>query len=520
MSEIESGFYRILFEDLDPENMRKRFLRLLLRMQNVERGSIWVKKEKHYLCVESLGSPEDKDIIKGKTIGFDTPSIVDWVMKHNEMTIVEVGKDSRHYSRFEEGMKLKSTWIIAFPLVLQNGEVYGVLEIIDTKPGPSRLNTDKDYLELLKHIVDMGSIALSNALNYNGQLKKNLQLEQTLDELRSEVQIIGQSNHFIQVMKKVRDYAGTDFPVLITGESGTGKDLIAAAIHKLSTRKDKPFVVQNCSAIPETLLESELFGYKKGAFTGAAEDRIGLFKSADGGTIFLDEIGDMSLQLQARILRVIQNSEIKPLGDTKTSRLDVRIIAATNKNLDEAVKNRDFREDLFYRLNVLPLYLPSLKERKKDIPLLINYFLKRQSLEMGISQKRISKAALKYMEDYQWEGNIRELENCLKYILSTVDDIVVGVNDIPDYIKQGGSKEHIPAGISDELEKQSPSERTPLQEKDEKLFAGYTWQELEKGYVLYLLNKNKWNVSRAAEEAGLNRSTFDSRRRKLGISSR
>ncbi len=518
MTQLESGFYRILFEDLDPEDMQKRFLSLLLKMQNVERGSIWVKRENRYLCVESLGSPKDKDIIKGESIGLDTQSIVDWVMEHGETTIVEVGKDPRHYSKFEEGMTIKSTWIIAFPLVLQNGEVYGVLEIIDTQPGPYRLNVDKKYLELLRHVVDMGAIALSNALNYKGQLEKSLELEQILDEIRSEVQIIGQSNPFIQVMKKVREYARTDFPVLITGESGTGKDLIAAAIHKLSPRKEKPFVVQNCSAIPETLLESELFGYKKGAFTGASEDRIGLFKSADCGTIFLDEIGDMSLSLQARILRVIQNSEIKPLGDTNTSKLNVRIISATNMNLNEAVRKKGFREDLFYRLNVLPLYLPSLRERKKDIPLLINYFLKRQSLEMGIPPKRISKAALRYMEDYQWEGNIRELENCLKYILSTVDNAVVGVNDIPDYLKQGEIEEQAPVDITGNSEKQFVPKRNLAQGKDQSLFAGYTWQELEKDYMLYLLNKNRWNISRAARDAGVNRSTFDSRRRKLGIS--
>lgn len=520
MTEIESGFYRILFEDLDPENMQKRFLRLLLNIQNVERGSIWVKRERRYMCVESLGSPEDKDIIKGKSISADRQSIVDWVMNHGEMTVVEAGKDPRHYSGFEEGMKMKSTWLIAFPLILQNGDVYGVLEIVDTHPGPSRLNVDKKYLELLRHVVDMGSIALSNALNYTGQLEKNLELEHALDEIRSEVRIIGQSNPFIQVMKKVREYARTDFPVLITGESGTGKDLIAAAIHRVSSRKDKPFVVQNCSAIPETLLESELFGYKKGAFTGASEDRIGLFKSADGGTIFLDEIGDMSLQLQARILRVIQNSEIKPLGDTKTSKLDVRIISATNKKLDEEVRKKQFREDLYYRLNVLPLYLPSLRERQKDIPLLINYFLKRQSMEMGIPLKRISRAALSYMENYRWEGNIRELENCLKYILSTVDNPVVGVNDIPDFIKKEISDAKTRADSSAVIDRESFSGSLPFQHREDKLFSGYTWQELEKDYTLYLLNKNKWNVSRAAKDAGLNRSTFDSRRRKLGISTR
>jgi transcriptional regulator with GAF, ATPase, and Fis domain len=285
-------------------------------------------------------------------------------------------------------MKLKSAWIVAFPLILKSGQVYGVVQLIETEKHKKRVKGDEKCLELLKRIVDVGAIALSNALYYSEQLERNLELEQTLAEIRGKVQIIGQSRPFIEVMKKVRDFAMKDFPVLITGESGTGKDLIATAIHNLSSRNDKPFIVQNCSAIPETLLESELFGYKKGAFTGAVEDKIGLLKAADGGTIFLDEIGDMSLHLQSRILRAIQNSEIKPLGETKTSKISIRIISATNKDLSEAIHRKEFREDLFYRINVLPLHLPPLRERKKDIPLLLNYFFKREALALGVSRSR------------------------------------------------------------------------------------------------------------------------------------
>ena len=177
-------------------------------------------------------------------------------------------------------------------------------------------------------------------MQHRDQVNKTRDLEQTLADIRNKINIIGQSTSFLKTMKQVRDYARTGFPVFITGESGTGKDLVAMALHNLSSRKDKPFVVQNCSAIPETLLESELFGYKKGAFTGAAENKDGLLMSADRGTVFLDEIGDMSFPLQARILRVIQNNEIKPLGASKTQKIDVRIISATNKDLAEAVKER------------------------------------------------------------------------------------------------------------------------------------------------------------------------------------
>ncbi len=318
-------------------------------------------------------------------------------------------------------------------------------------------------------------------------------------------------------MKKVRDFAMTDFPVLITGESGTGKDLIATAIHNLSSRNDKPFIVQNCSAIPDTLLESELFGYKKGAFTGAVEDKIGLLKAADGGTIFLDEIGDMSLHLQSRILRVIQNSEIRPLGETKTSKISIRIISATNKDLSKAIHRKEFREDLFYRINVLPLHLPPLRERKKDIPLLLNYFFKREALALGVSPKRISKKALQYLVDYQWEGNIRKVENFVKYIISTSDNDVVKVSDIPDHfkVKEIPGKEAIhTSSVNDE---QMFADNHLSSPATGSFFDGYSWETLEKDYVTYLLNKNKWSITRAALEAQLNRSTFNSRMKKLGI---
>lgn len=517
MSEIDLDFYKALFEDLDPESLKKRFLKLLLRIQNVDRGSIWVKRDNRYVCIEALESSTDTDSIKGASISTDRPSIVGWVMENGEMTVAEAGKDPRHFKEFEEGWKVKSAWILAFPLILRNGEVYGVVHLIDTNKDNKRLNIDEKYLKLLKNIVDMGAIALSNALNYTEQRERNLELEQILIEIQNKVQIIGQSRPFMDVMKRVRDYARMDFPVLITGESGTGKDLIATALHNLSSRNNKPFVVQNCSAIPDTLLESELFGYKKGAFTGATEDKTGLLKAADSGTVFLDEIGDMSLHLQSRILRVIQNNEIKPLGETKTGKINIRIISSTNKDLNQAIAKKEFREDLFYRINVLPIHLPPLRQRKKDIPLLLNYFLKREALNIGVSQKRISKKALQYLEDYQWEGNIRELENFVKYIVSTVDDDIVGVSEIPDHFKQKEIHKQDAGNTSSWHEEPMFSAKSPSLRTAESLFAGYAWKALEKDYVLYLLNKNRWNITRAANEAGINRSTFDSRMKRLGV---
>jgi len=504
MEKIGLDFHKVLFEDLNPDKVPQRFLKLLLRLENVERGSIWVREEDQFLCIASLGNPLDPDI-KGVTVRASRPSIVGWVINNGEMTIAEPGKDQRHYEEFEEGLELKSTRILCFPLILSNGQVYGAVQLIYTTPGGNRLNVDEKFLRVLKSVVDTGAVALSNALQHTEQIERNLELERTLEEISGKVQVIGQSRPFLDVMKRVREYARTDYPVLITGESGTGKDLIALALHELGSRNDKPFVVQNCSAIPETLLESELFGYKRGAFTGANQDKMGLLKAADGGTVFLDEIGDMSSNLQSRLLRVIQNSEVKPLGGTKTIKIDVRVISATNKDLGKAIAKGEFRQDLFHRINVLPLYLPSLRKRKNDIPLLLNYFLKTESNRLGILRKRFSREAMSALEDYSWPGNIRELENFVKYVLSTVDSVIVRVNDIPDHVKAS-----MPPAVAS-------VEPPPQQGRGGPPFAGNTWRELERAYALYLLEKNKWNVSRAANEAQVNRSTFDSRLKKLGI---
>jgi transcriptional regulator with GAF, ATPase, and Fis domain len=517
VNDLDFELYRVLFEELDPNKLTKRFLGALLRIQNVERGSIWVKRGNRYLCIEALGGPEDTEIVKGTGISVDQPSIVGWVIENGRMTIAEPGKDPRHCKEIEAGLETKSQLILSFPLILRNGEVYGAINLIDTSSGGNRMNLDETLLKLLQKIVDMGSIAMSNAIYYTEQRKENLELQHALEEIRRDVEIIGQSRLFLDVMKSVRDYARTDFPVLITGESGTGKDLIASALHSLSSRKDGPLVIQNCSAIPDSLLESELFGYKKGAFTGASEDKTGLLKAAEGGTVFLDEIGDMSLQLQSRVLRVIQNHEIKPLGDTRTSKINVRIVSATNKDLEEAIRRKEFRRDLFYRLNVLPLHLPPLRKRRKDIPLLLHYFFKRESLKLGIPQKGISREALAYLEDYPWEGNIRELENFVKYIVVAVDSDIVDAKHLPNHLKEGSTAEDSLTEPSYRHGEGTSSERGPLPKLAGYPLDGYSWQEVEKAYAMHVLEKNRWIVTRAANEAGVKRSTFVARMRRLGI---
>ena len=278
-----------------------------------------------------------------------------------------------------------------FSPFLRDGTVYGAVQLIDTSFSGNGLNLDPAYLEPLQQLIDLGSIALSNSLILSDHQQENAKLKETLEAMRCRETIIGRSGTFLKVMKTAEEYARTDFSVLITGESGTGKELLAREMHRLSNRREKPFLAQNCSAIPETLLESELFGYEKGAFTGATRDRIGLFEAANGGTLFLDEIGDMPMHLQARMLRFLQSGEVKPIGATTIKNVDVRIISATNKDLKENIKRELFREDLFYRLNVLPLHLPALRERSEDIPLLLDHFLNREALRLGIHPRSFLK---------------------------------------------------------------------------------------------------------------------------------
>ncbi len=513
MSQSQIEFLKALSGERDPEKLRMKFLMLLLHLQNMERGSMWIKKGKHYHCVEAVGSQSEK--IKGLKLSTSKPSIAGWVMEHKQMTVAEPG-DPRHCKDAEEGLEVKSTLILCFPMfVSKTKKVFGAIEIIDTSAGGRKINIDPEYLALLQDLIDIGSIALSNSLSYAKQVNRNRWLRETIEEIRFDSFIVGVNSAFQEVMGLVRSYAMTDYPVILYGESGTGKELVAQEIHRRSPRAKKPFMVQNCSAIPDTLLESELFGYTRGAFTGAFKDKAGLFEAAEGGTVFLDEIGEMDIQLQAKVLRTLQNNEIKPLGGT-TKKVDVRVISATNLNLEQAVQEKRFRDDLYYRLNVLPLQLPPLRDRAEDIPLLINHFLKREAARSESSPKHVTPSALRQLEEYSWPGNVRELENMVKQllVLSTGDEI--DVDDLPERLlrsaRAGAAPQSAPIGALPPPLQFEASLPIPLN--------GLTWQEMEQKYALHLLNTYKWNVSLAAKAAGVNRSTFDSRLKRLGIRKR
>ncbi|MBI5042440.1 MAG: sigma 54-interacting transcriptional regulator [Nitrospirae bacterium] len=309
---------------------------------------------------------------------------------------------------------------------------------------------------------------------------ENLQKE--LNERHRFSNIIGKSKFLQEIFELIEIVSNTDCAVLIQGESGTGKELIAKAIHYQSQRRDKPFIKVNCTTIVEGLFESELFGHVKGAFTGAIRDKIGKFELADGGTIFLDEIGDMPLSLQPKLLRVLQDKELERVGDTQVKKVDVRVIAATNKNLSHEIKSNKFREDLFYRLCVVPIEIPPLRKRKEDISLLVNYFLEKCSTKFPTRQKilKVSIGAMSAIMEYDWPGNVRELENAIEraYILSTTNTI--------------------------DIESLPPSLKTPIEGNE----SPRSNSGVERFLIEEELRKNKGNKSRTAEALGFSRITL------------
>ena len=496
-----------LFKELNPEALQKKFLNSLLKIQNVHRGSIWIKKEGQYQCVEAAGAESER--IVGVKLDPGNPSIVGWVIENKKMTLAETKSDRRHYRELEEHLAVKSSMILCFPLFFRDKKVYGAVQVIDTTPEKSSLNLDSAYLEQLQNLVDICSIALSNAILYANEQKKALNLKSALNESKTRSEMIGQCPSFQKCLDLSKSYAETEFHVLITGESGTGKELIAEKIHRGSPRKNHPFLVQNCSAIPETLLESELFGYKKGAFTGASQDKTGLFEAADGGTVFLDEIGDMPMSIQASLLRILQKNEIKPLGETRVRHIDVRIVAATNKDIHKMISEQTFRQDLFYRLSVLPVHLPPLRERREDIPLLIRHFLEKESLKAGIIEKKVSIEAMQALAVYSWPGNIRELENLIRYLIVTTEDDYIELINLPLHVRDPGTGRMPYAELNPEPENRDRDLVDQL--------CSMTWPQLEKEYVIALLKKHNWNITWAAKASGINRSTFASRMRKLKI---
>jgi len=369
---------------------------------------------------------------------------------------------------------------------------FSILQIFAIRAG-SELER-MEYENTLRRSHQKLELAFEEIKNLKSRLEsENIYLKEEIQTEHNFEEIIGASNPLKEVIEKIKKVAGTDTTVLIRGETGTGKELIARSVHNLSKRNKKPLIKINCPAIPAALIESELFGHEKGAFTGAINNKIGKFKLADGGTILLDELGDLPLESQAKLLRVLQEKEFETVGGTRTQTVDVRVIAATNRNLEEAVKEGAFRSDLYYRLNVFPIDIPPLRERKEDIEAISNHFTSKYSGKLGKILKPINNNVLDKLKSYDWPGNIRELENIIER--ATI-------------LSSGTSLE-----ITDNL--LSNSNDSPSSELNSS-----TLEEIERNHILSVLEKTAWRINGdkgAAVILGMNPSTLRTRMAKLGI---
>ncbi|MCD6139063.1 MAG: sigma-54-dependent Fis family transcriptional regulator [Deltaproteobacteria bacterium] len=344
-------------------------------------------------------------------------------------------------------------------------------------------------------------MVIEKALKYRKLQRENILLKKQLRRKYRFKNFIGDSKAIQKVFELIEKVADTDSTVLITGESGTGKELIARAIHYNSYRRDNPMVVINCGAIPEELLESELFGHEKGAFTGAHKMRMGRFELANGGTVFLDEIGDMSPNLQVKLLRVLQEKKFERVGGTRTLEVDVRIIAATNKNLTNAVNKGAFRHDLYYRLSVIPIKVPPLRHRKSDIPLLVDFFRKKFNREKRKRIARFSEEAMEALIDYEWPGNVRELENTVERVVILADGDAIELDDLPEVI----------------IEKAKKPESVTVSIPESGISFGEAVEEYEKRLILQALHETNWVKTKAAKLLHINRTTLIEKMKKKKI---
>jgi DNA-binding NtrC family response regulator len=361
------------------------------------------------------------------------------------------------------------------------------------------LMTAHGSIESVKDALRLGAVDyLEKPLDRERLLTVLAQALSRLDALDAD--LIGNSEPMQKLKKIILKVAASDETVLVRGESGTGKELVARALHRHSPRAAAVFHVVNCAAINENLLESELFGHEKGAFTGAVAEKKGLFEVADRGTLFLDEIGELNVALQAKLLRALQEGEVQRVGSTRVIRVDVRVVAATNRPLEDMVAAKTFREDLYYRLNVIPIHLPPLRDRREDIPLLVERFLARQS--RGATHYTIAPEALQVLQAYDWPGNVRQLESALKRAALLCEGDTIGVEDLPVEIRQATG---IPAS--------APAPPFQFRLPPE----GISFEEVERSLIVQAMEKTDWNITRAAKLLGLTFRTLQYRLEKFGL---
>ena len=510
--------------EIELEKLLPRLMRIVIENTGAERGLlIDARGGEAEVVAEGVVAREARAVSPSEPLAARTDlpqALVRRVLGTREVLLIADASHDPAYARDEYVARAAPRAILCLP-VLRQGSLLGVLYLENT------LSADvfsPGRLEVVRPLVAQAAISLENARLYaamkqevtrraeaehalkraledlnrlqNRLVAENVYLHEEIQTQQNFREIVGRSPTLLDVLAKIERVAGTDSTVLVHGETGTGKELIAHAIHRLSKREKRTLVKVNCAAIASTLFESELFGHVKGAFTGALGKRVGRFELADGGTIFLDEVGELPLEVQTKLLRVLQEREFEPVGSSQTRRVDVRIIAATNRNLDEAVLRGTFRADLLYRLNVFPIRVPPLRERAEDVRQLAALFLERQAARLGKELEGFSAADLERLERYRWPGNIRELENVVERAA---------------ILAQGRTPRldpHFEAAASSQPVPQAP------------ITSGQSLSEVEREHIVRTLECTSWVVEGAAGAAtvlGMHPNTLRSRMKKLGI---
>ena len=438
--------------------------------------------------------------------------------KSAEPIVIENIHNNINYLNKMGALNTSSVSYVAVPVIQKDG-VVGVISANISKD--SQLNFD----EIVRMLTILGSLSVGSLIVHRRYTKEKEEIQELKsyyrDEMLSEYKfenIIGKSKNMRQIFSMIETVAPSDATILVRGETGTGKELIAAAVHNISPRQNGPFIKLNCAAISETLLESELFGHEKGAFTDAKEMRKGRFELADGGTLFLDEIGDITPALQVKLLRILQEQEFERVGGTKTIKTNVRLVAATNRNLEEMVKKGEFREDLFYRLNVIPLNLPPLRERYEDIQLLIEHYLKKY-MKMHHKNMHFSKASLELLLEYPWPGNIRELQNTMERVVLICPEGELAPEMLNHVLPFNYQKMHLSQMEEAKLEPEPVIEEssTPAPHQDVSNLTKSSLQDMEKEAIIKALIENHGIQTKAAKQLGMTARQIGYKIKKYGI---
>lgn len=473
-SDIRENHFKALYEigrEINslraPESLLSEIMDIAMRALAAERGFIVLidshKKQSDVAAARNISENKAIDLMQIPS------SVIRKVIDSRQCVLSHDALEDPRFRDAKSVVTLKVRSMAAVPLRIRD-KLIGIIYIDSTK---NRKMFAESSLQFLEAFANQAGIAIENARLYQAVQHENISLKRDIEKIFPFNEIIGESQPIKNVFRLMEKVARSDVTVLIEGDSGTGKELVARAIHANGSRRHKPFVAQYCGALQDSLLESELFGHKKGAFTGAIHDKKGLFEIADRGTFFLDEIAEISLALQTELLRVIQEGEIKAVGDTAIKKVDVRIISATNKKLEHEVENGKFREDLFYRLKVITISLPALRERGDDVFLLADYFLKKYGSRLNPQVTGFSANALKLLKSYHWPGNVRELENIIQAALVLTDGTLID------------------------------SEHLALSHKRGADFADLNLKAAEKRLVINALNRYGGNRKNAAEALGV-----------------